>query len=350
MSSAEPDWKAIPILAYSDSVKDGKAPLFITSIHIEGDEHFVVKCADGSFGRLVQQGLGFRRALVDGVPTNSRKYLDTWLQRVAPQGNCPAKVLEFKRKLVDDRRMREFWDWFERIEYKHSRRVQSSIAITDLFWRATKLPGKPGNMTPKQRAAYFDSVRESARALIELLGGTKFDGGGERELTEDQLEKSLDETLDTWGDDEDEAGHVVAFRVTSYGKYKLSYDYPNCALVESLHELEEWTYWDDQWDGRFYGSSAPIVQTNSRSTPIVYFTCSVHGQFSEYGIELPFPILATLTNVALGLSADDEVDEDTVRRQVRRHQERMAEKAKGHSREGGQSSAESDNSVLFPEF
>jgi hypothetical protein len=41
------------------------------------------------------------------------------------------------------------------------------------------------------------------------------------------------------------------------------------------------------------------------------------------GVTLPFPILATITNVALQLSDEEAVDEEAVRKQVRRYEERL---------------------------
>ncbi len=339
-------------MPYADAVQGGQSPLFVTKIDLHGATYYIVKRADGSLGRL-QHSYPLGAAIVQGIPENSRKYLQDWIEQVEPRGNFSVGVLDFKRKLLNDARMRGFWEWFERLEHKSVRYLLSSLSITESLWRATKLPGKPGNMTPKQREAYFESVKKHTYALAELLQDTIFDGGHERLVTDEELYKPLDEALRKWGDDESDDGHIVAFRVTPYEKYNLSYDYPRCALVESLLELIEWTYWNDQWDSRFWGSSSPIVQSNSRSTPIVYFTCSVFDSLSRDGIEIPFPILATVTNVALDLSVEDMVDEDTVRRQVRRHQARVSVRDKawsGASLEGGQNLTELDDSVLFPPF
>jgi hypothetical protein len=87
----------------------------------------------------------------------------------------------------------------------------------------------------------------------------------------------------------------------------------------------DWTYWDDNWDGGIWSTSAPIAQANSERMPIIYFCCTLFDWFKQNGVEVPFPILATVANVALDLTADNLVDEDNVRKQVRRYQKRKAE-------------------------
>lgn len=329
MKSEAFDWESLPIVPYGEAVQDGKAPIFVTVIDREHTpSEYVVRRTDGSYVRILNQHPNPRGALVNDIPTHTRAYLREWLTRV--EGKWPQKVVAFKRLLLDDARMRGFWAWFEGAEpdKPRSKYLHSSITATEMIWRATVMPGKPGDMTPKQRDEYFGAVRKHALALIELLDQTTFDGGVETPLTDDQLEKTLDKALNHWGDDEDEDGHIVAFRVTPFEKYALHYNYPSCALVQTLYELREWTYWDDNWDGRYWGSSAPIVQSNSKSTRVVYFTCSLHADFLEKGLDMPFPILATLAEVALNLSEAEQVNEETVRRQVRRHQERIAQRAR----------------------
>lgn len=171
MATTNHDYESIPVMPYADAVQDGQAPLFCAEIDLHGVTNYVVKLADGSFGRL-QQSYPLGAGVVQGVPRATRKYLQDWIDRVEPDGRVPVSVLKFKRKLLNTSEMREFWDWFERVEYKSVRYLQSSSSVTDMILRATKLPGKPGNMTPKQRERYFQSIKKHANALREGLNNT----------------------------------------------------------------------------------------------------------------------------------------------------------------------------------
>jgi hypothetical protein len=106
----------------------------------------------------------------------------------------------------------------------------------------------------------------------------------------------------------------------------MHYDYPECALVEMLVDLIAWTHWDDQWDGNPLTSSASIVQANRRSAKTIFFTCTMFGKFNRDRIPVPFSLLATLANVALELPEQAQVDEDSVRKQVRRFQAKQAKR------------------------
>lgn len=286
-------------------------------------------------------------------PEWSPQYLLDWIERVRDKSNFPKTYLDYLSMLATDRRMSDFWDWFAELAPAKYRHVRAGTTVGAAIWRLTKLPGKPSNMTPAQRSTYFDKVRKHALALMELLRETKFDCSDMRELTEEELDKPLASKLGSWGEDENDDGHVVAFTVTPDGAYEMRYDYPNSNLTNTLWELYEWTHWDDQWDGAIFTSSAPIVQVNAESARIVYFTCSLYDWFSKYKMEMPFPVLATVANVALALGANEQVDEDAVRKQVRRYQERVAKQKADNppAFEGnGQNFEELDNSVLSDPF
>jgi hypothetical protein len=186
------------------------------------------------------------------------------------------------------------------------------------------------------------------------LRNTKFDRDDIEDLSEQELDMPLGEVLWSWGDDESEDGHIVAFNVGANGRYRMPYDYPRSHLTETLTDLLEWTYWEDQWDGSFLTSSAPIVQENRETVTVIYFTCSVYEWFANHGVEVPFPILATVANVALELKASAQVDEDAVRKQVRRYQARkaklLAAKEPAFVEEAGQNSSLSMDSVLSDPF
>lgn len=282
----------------------------------------------------------------------SIQFLKQWIVRY--KGNFSKYRVDFLQALVDDSRMREFWDWLENTPFTCAPILCSSVSVGEAIHRATRLPNFPGNITPAQRAAYFDKVRKHSRALMELLRGTKFDRTDMRELSEEELEAPLAKKLWNWGDDEDDSGHIVAFAVTPDGEYEMPYDYPRSSLTETLAELHEWTHWEDQWDGNFLASSAPIAQANSSSTRVIYFTCSLHDWIKRQGAEIPFPILATVANVALNLGADEQIDEEAVRKQVRRYQARRTKSESEHQNafdnDAGQNLEKLDDSVLSDPF
>ena len=60
---------------------------------------------------------------------------------------------------------------------------------------------------------------------------------------------------------------------------------------------------------------------------MIFFTCTLFEQLAGKGITIPFAHLATIANTAMELAVDDQVDEETVRKQVRRYQARKAAKA-----------------------
>jgi hypothetical protein len=251
-----------------------------------------------------------------------------WLQRM-DEGPKASKVKgQFPLRLFDllltDPRMREVWEWHARDRAgKPDSVMTSSLALCSDVARATVLPGKPGNLPPKEREKYLLQVREHAQALINLLKDTRFDGHihGD-EIPEGDLLKKVQQDLQPWSDQDD--GRVVAYYVDEDAVYSLGWDYPASHGVIHLRDLVEWTYWDDCWDGSFLKSSAPIAQANSASSKIVYFTCTLHSQLRRWGMTIPFPVLATLANVALKLPVASQVDEEAVRKQVRRFEARIA--------------------------
>ena len=279
-------------------------------------------------------------------------YLLAWLDNM--EGKLPDRISKFKRKLCTDRRMGEFWEWLSTVKFKRGDTLRSSLSVSNTILRATQVPGFPGNLTPSQRESYFKKVRTHASELIELLQGSKFDHAWMQELHDGKLSEPLENVLCSWGGDETDEGHTVAFQVTPDGTYKHHYDYPRNTLTSILNDLLEWTYWEDNWDGSWHGSSAPIAQVNSRTTPTIYFCCTLHDSFSYHGVEIPFPLLATLANVALDLPPSRQVDEDTARKQVRRYQARLrkARAAQPNAFDGapGQNLPDCDDSVLSDPF
>lgn len=280
------------------------------------DEEHLITLPDGRVVPAIKTNLG--------TDQHTPKYLLEWIAKVEPNGNWPTSLLSFKRRLCSDERMLDFWSWIGTVRFSRIDRFRNSVTVSEQIHRSTRLPGKPGDMTPTQRDAYFKKVRSHIGALLELLGGTKFDNALMTELSEDELDRPLHKELYSWGDDEHDEGHVVAYQVTPEGKYRHHYDFPDNMLCETLFNAYEWTYWDDNWDGGIWSTSAPIVQANSDSTPIIYFCCTLHEWFRDKGVQVPFGILATVANVALDLPADKQIDEDVARKQVRRFQQRRA--------------------------
>lgn len=273
---------------------------------------------------LIQRRKNFRP--VEGIANDTPEYLVEWVARVRALGTFPASHLDYCLRIANEPRMRDFWSWFASVRFTRSDTLRNAHTIVQEIRRSARLPGKPSNMTPAMRETYFKKVRRHANALIDLLENTRYESGGfrDRELTEEELSKTLREVLNNWGDDEDEEGHVVAFLVQPIGRFQSSIDYPEGTLSSNLSELVNWTYWTDQWDGDIFGTSAPIAQSNSESLRLIYFSCTLYDTLFQRGAEMPFPILASVANVALNLGPDEQADEETVRKQVRRFQARRA--------------------------
>lgn len=312
-----------------DIVTDGGTidPRIIVSIN---NNEVIVKLGDGSFARV--RNPTPMPQLIEGIPRYLPEYLVDWVSRSRENGQFSGKLLDFYLKLATDHRMSDFWSWFSTAKFERSRYLHHAYSVANSIRQSCKIPGKPGDMTPGEREKYFNKVRKHAYALMSLLMGTRYDGGGfeDREISESTLSKPLHELLYHWGEDEHEEGHIVAFRVRPDGMYRSSINYPDGELCSNLVELTEWTHWNDQWDGNIFGTSAPIVQANSESTKLVYFSCTFYDTLKSRGVEIPFSILASVANVALDLSPDDQADEETVRKQVRRYQARRAKEKEQH--------------------
>lgn len=244
--------------------------------------------------------------------------------------NKPSKndYLPFDPALVCDPRMRPVWAWHRNLTWEEGLTAskvpglfRSALSFCMSVCRATQMPGKPGNMPPKERAAYLSKVRSHAEALVELLKDTRFSVGDIGPLIEEEdQERSVMRALSDWG--EDEQGHVVAFWVDEDGLYQMPWDYPDCHLTEQLRSLIAWTQDDDYFDRSIMRSSKPISHSRSRGTKAIYFTCTLYEDLERRGASIPFSLLATVANVALRLDVDEMLDEDTVRKQVRRYQAR----------------------------
>lgn len=243
------------------------------------------------------------------------------------KSQTPKTYLDTFHYLSTNEQMKEFWSWQADVAKKRTASMLfSPFSICSTIRDCTRLPTFPGNLSPKKREQYFKKVRACAFELIELLSDTKFNKVYETELEfEDGNKKDfVKEHLDSWGDDEDDDGRVVAFNVSNFGLSKFDYDYPDSALVQTLYSLIMWTQWDDQWDGNLLASSDPIIHSNTSTARKIYFVCTLHSRLKYRNVKIPFRILATVANVALRLEPSELLDEDTVRKQVRRYEQRMA--------------------------
>lgn len=236
-------------------------------------------------------------------------------------------------RLAQDERMGQFWDWLASVNFTRLDTLRNAGTVANAITRYTRKPGKPGNMSRKRRAEYFKRVRKCALELATLLSGTRFDRGGEglghTALTDAECNKSIDSFFEDKGvgniDGPDDA--IVAFYGTADGTRELlDWSFPESNLTATLWRVNDWTHWDDWWDDNFWLSSAPIVQAETERSMVSYFTRMLHDWFKDYGVDMPFPVLATVANVALQLSPDAQTDEETVRKQVRRYQQKMGGK------------------------
>lgn len=306
------------------------------------DGRFLVRLHDGSHAMAIPT------SVVQKSRDCSVAALKQWQEKVeATYG--PGKHLDFLRMLCADKRMVSFWGWVSGVTFKRPM-MRNVTTISDALFRATQLPQKPGDMTPAQRAAYFDKVRKHVGELRELLRGTLFDYTIEQELSESRLDESLDKALYHYGDDEDEDGHIVAFKVTPGGRYSLDYMYPYSELTSILDYVDQWTRDDDYFGRSIFHSSAPIRQSNSDSTRIIYFTCTIADFFAGYGVEIPDAILAELTEVCLQLGPNQPLDADTVKRQVARYRQRTGRVGREAAAPAGQNYPEGSDFVLQGDF
>jgi len=243
------------------------------------------------------------------------------------------KVFDEWERLARDARMVEFWNWLAGQHFARMDTLRNSLTVAQAITRYTRKPGKPGNMNPKRREEYFEQVRKCVLDLETLLTGTRFDragkGLGYEDLSDADCDRSFESFFEARGvgnvDGPDDA--VVAFFGKMDGTRELlDWNFPESNLTDTLRRVYDWTFWDDWWDDNFWLSSAPIVQAGTERSIVSYFTCMLHDWFRGYGVDIPFPVLATVANVALQLPADSQTDEDTVRKQVRRYQKRMGGK------------------------
>ncbi|HXG27265.1 MAG TPA: hypothetical protein VNJ47_00250 [Nevskiales bacterium] len=249
-----------------------------------------------------------------------------WFGRVADK--LPPRQFEFYAKLASDQRMREVWVWYEKARHTATHPLgRSSLSFCMKIAGAMSLPEKPGNMSVKQREKYFAKVRLHATALRDLLNDTLFDYTPFSELVIDQekLADTVVRDLQPWGDDE--TGHVVAYWVDDDGVRRMDWDYPQSHFTELLFNVIEWTRQEDFWGRGGLMSSAPIGQANSPNMRTIYFNYTLYSSLLRDGISIPFALLATTANVALDLPAHLLVDEDTVRKQVRRVEARLRKEA-----------------------
>ena len=265
-------------------------------------------------------------------PECSPAYLLGYVSRFRNKYGNSRQLDEWER-LARDERMLQFWDWLDGVTFTRSGSSRNALTVARHITYYTRKPGKPGNMSPKRRAEYFERVRKCALDLEALLTGTRFDGAGcglgYEQLTETDCERSVESFFKARGIgsvDGPEDGVVAFYAATDGAVTLLDWNFPQSNLTDTLRRAYDWTFWNDWWDDDFMLSSAPVIQAGTERSVVSYFTCMLHDWFTGYGVEIPFPVLATAANVALNLSADAQTDEDTVRKQVRRYQQRMGGK------------------------
>jgi hypothetical protein len=243
------------------------------------------------------------------------------------------RQLDELERLATDERMGQFWDWLASATFTHLDTLRNATTVARAIARYTRKPGKPGNLSRKRRAEYFERVRKCALELETLLSGTRFDragwGFGQKDLSETDCERPLESFFEDRGIgniDGPDCGVVAFYGTMSGTRELLDHNFPESHLTDTLRRAYDWTFWDDWWDDNFFLSSAPIIQSETERSMVSYFTCMLHDWLKGYGVDIPFPVLATVANVALRLPPDAQADEDTVRKQVRRYQQRMGGK------------------------
>lgn len=229
---------------------------------------------------------------------------------------APAGMSACFVSLVSDPRMREVWNW-------HTNAVDTKgFGFCSAVHASIRLPSFPGNLSAVERKTYLAKVQKHAMALIELLGSTRYGrnsatirGFSTEEIDNEKLAEIVERDLADWG--EDETGHVVAYYVDEDGVSRMPWDYPESSLCDLLYDVVGWTELDNYWD--IMRSSKPIEATKGSHRNVTYFTRTLYEKLQRHAVTIPFPHLATVANVALALPVDAQLDEDAVRKQVRRY-------------------------------
>jgi hypothetical protein len=257
-----------------------------------------------------------------------------WMRR--EDGKLPAAMWARYMLLLTDDRMRLVWDWHLSVRKNATRELdqssfeldQSSLSLAVSIDIARAFPSKPGDMTKKNREEYFRKMRRHAEALMTLIEDTRFSASLDSTPIEpEELPRTVAGDLRSRGDNEKDCGHIVAYHVTHEGVGRLPRAYPISHLYYQLLALLDWTHWEDNWGSQLV-SSAPISHANTPNARTIFFSRTLFQSLASQGMTIPFAHLATLANVSMQLSITDQVDEETVRKQVRRYQaQRQSEAA-----------------------
>lgn len=224
--------------------------------------------------------------------------------------------------LMTDDRMQDVWQWYESAINEANGEKEGlpldALHLLFVIQKALRMPGKPGDMTPKRREQYFQKVRTHVAKLKELLSDTKFDQDWRIQsypLQTEQLEDDFRGQFLPPGAYEFE--YMASYLFNAGHVSRAPHDFPECALMELLDRITEWTEEEDYWDRGEMDTSKGIRQQSSR-TPVIRFTCLVYWEHLRYGISFPARHLATLANVVFQLPDDKPLDEDVVRKQTAR--------------------------------
>lgn len=280
---------------------------------------------------------------------SQRRKFPNWVPRDIARW-CEKRNIKIEAydKFIYDPRMIDVWKWFE---HGRPHSMKTTIGLDDqgnhilveeespscsmfliCLSRATTLPPKPSDMTPKDREKYLVKVREHATALISLLEDTMYDRHifhiGAESIDPDKVEERvLDQirSMVSWSKSE-EGGLLVAYETDDDGDvYEHGWNYPNSSLVDTLKGLVEWSRSDDYFD--LLHSVKAIRHSGIRGRKTLYLD-RLRRSLKTYGVEMPFAHYATVTNVALQLSESEELNEVSARKQIERIIERRKESDK----------------------
>lgn len=251
------------------------------------------------------------------------RYVSQCSRELSERYGLPDAYQDMVERLCNDRRMTPFWEWYQSAANEEIHSMASGRFLAMQWWHSTRMPRKPGNLSPASRKRYFAQVTKHAGELISLLQGTIFDRTFGARMSEEDLASTVDHFLRNHTPSEGEESHFLTIEVDMEGAKLHDEAFTEGALTSTLERLIAWTRQTDHWDGMVFSTSDPIAQPNSVRTPALYFTCTLFDWFQSRRLPIPFPLLATVTNVALDVPAETQVDEDTVRKQVRRYQARI---------------------------
>ncbi len=250
---------------------------------------------------------------------------------MSKRAKIPAALWNRYVRLLSDHRMREAWQWYERIRTEAPSSSPLRFEISDFLAkidRALNFPKKPADLTNKQREKYFESVRKHAESLAELLEGTRFSDTAVHFAKmqvvefEDAASAAADAASELKPHCLEDYEHVVTYVVGEDTVQKMPATYPLSNLYDLLVDVVRWTYSSDGWNHELV-TSKYIESAHSDTKVAEHFVLHLYFDYKRIGIEIPHAHLATIASVALELPASRELDAESAGQKIKRYKVKL---------------------------